>query len=674
VNFKVKREMNALDLMCVAEELKPKLISSYFNNAYHLSENFFLFKFRGEETLNLVFEAGRRIHLTKFDFEKPRMPSPLCTFIRKNFNRMRVVELNQYDFDRVLIIKVNTKMDGHLLLILELVGNGNLIVADSSLRIRAALKRLRMRDRSLIPGELYAFPPLRGLNPLEAQKSAILESFKSFRGNVVQALTRLLNLSGELAEEVCARANIDRGRKAKLLSDDEVELILCEFLDMVNSIREGSLNPQIILDDDGSIVSVTPIDFKLYDGFKAEYFESFNEALDEYFSRLVKFEENELRAKVRREVEGKFKVILDRQLKRLSELESEALKFRVWADLIMRNLDLAQRAISLVNDLVRSGFSWGEVAERISEIEDEMLARAIIDFDPKSRMLYLKFGDEVLPLNVLKSAAANASAFYDEAKDLSRRAERARAAIEEVRLKIESEVEKALKKAVVKPVKVIGVVRKRKWYENFRWFISSDEFLVVGGRDASQNEALVRKWMKPDDIFIHADIHGGPAVIVKCEGKPVPNQTLMEAAQLAVSYSRAWTAGLEAASAYWVYGSQVSKRPPSGEYLARGAFMVYGKRNYLHDIPLRVAIGIKFEGDAAQLVAGPPSAIRKMASKFVVLAPGSISRDVAAKKVKHLLMDDCDEAVRACLKKLSISGIASFMPKGGFRILSSREK
>ncbi|RLE51889.1 MAG: hypothetical protein DRJ26_05305 [Candidatus Methanomethylicota archaeon] len=669
MNIKIKREMNALDLLCVLKEIKPKVLNSYFNNAYHLAENFFLFKFRGEETLNLLFEAGKRIHLTKFDFEKPRMPSPLCTFIRKNFNRCRVVYVSQYDFDRVLTLKVATKKGDHSVMILELVGNGNLIVTDSSLVIRTALKRLKMRDRSILPGESYKFPPLRGFNPLEVQASAVLDFFKSFRGNVAQALTRALNLSGELAEEVCARANVDKSRKAKSLEISEVELILQEFSNIIDSIREGCLNPQIILDEDGNVVSVTPIDFKIYENFRAEYFETCNEALDEYFSRLAKYEEEELREKVRREVEGKFKAILEKQFERLSELESEALKYRGWADLIMSNLDLAQRAIDWVNGLVKSGASWGEVARHVSRIEDEFLAGVIDSFDPKGKVLYLRINGQVVPLSVQLSAAANASSFYDKAKGFLRRAERARAAIDEVRLKIESEVEQALKKAVVKPVKVIGVVRKRKWYENFRWFISSDGFLVVGGRDASQNEALVRKWMKPNDIFIHAEIHGGPAVIVKCEGKPVSEQTLREAAQLAVSYSRAWAVGLEAASAYWVYGSQVSKKPPSGEYLAKGAFMVYGKRNYLHDISLRIAVGVKFEEGVVQLLAGPPSAVSRFTSNFVVLAPGSLDRDVAAKKVKSLLLERCSEAAGEYLKKLSISDIASLMPKGGFRII-----
>ena len=55
------------------------------------------------------------------------------------------------------------------------------------------------------------------------------------------------------------------------------------------------------------------------------------------------------------------------------------------------------------------------------------------------------------------------------------------------------------------------------WFEKFHWFISSDGYLVVGGRDAQQNEILVKRFMTQHDIFVHADIHGAPCVIIKMD-------------------------------------------------------------------------------------------------------------------------------------------------------------
>ena len=67
--------------------------------------------------------------------------------------------------------------------------------------------------------------------------------------------------------------------------------------------------------------------------------------------------------------------------------------------------------------------------------------------------------------------------------------------------------------------------------------------MIIGGRDADQNESLVRKLLEPNDIFVHADIHGASAVIVKCVGK-ISEKALREASVIAASFSKAWKQGL----------------------------------------------------------------------------------------------------------------------------------
>lgn len=40
------------------------------------------------------------------------------------------------------------------------------------------------------------------------------------------------------------------------------------------------------------------------------------------------------------------------------------------------------------------------------------------------------------------------------------------------------------------------VVRKSAWYERFNWFISSENYLVISGRDAQQNELIVKRYFR----------------------------------------------------------------------------------------------------------------------------------------------------------------------------------
>lgn len=669
--MKVKRELNALDLMCILEELKTSFVGDlFFVNVYQISSNHFLFKLRvgGEGALNLIFEIGRRFHLTNLEYEKPSKITSFCRFIRKNFNRSRVVEFSQYDFDRVVELKVHSRSVGEASLIIELVREGNLIVVDSSRRILSVFKPLKMKDRELLPNNFYVYPPLRGLNPLSCTPQRVREKFSNAKVSVVRALTRLMNLPGEIAEEICLRANVKESLKACRLDLSDIDEMLRVFNQMISEVKDLNLNPQIVYCK-GKILSVTPFDFKIYDGFEKEYFESFNEAVDIYFHKLLLLEEEELKSRVRLEVESRFKAVMDKQYKRLEELRIKSSKYRRWAETIMDNLNLVQDAIRHINELRRKGFSWGEISRNLKELIDAKFTGLFESFDARDRILNVRLKGEVIPVKVDLSATANASQFFDKAKKFSRRAANALNAIEEMRLKIQREVEASLRARVVKPIRVIGVVRRRKWYENFRWFISSNGFLVVGGRDASQNESLVRRRLGENDIFVHAEIHGAPAVIIKSGGRDVPSETLFEAAQFAVSYSRAWTAGFEVASAFWVYGNQVSKSPPSGEYLARGAFMVYGNRNYLKNIPLRICVGIEFLNGSLRLVVGPPSAIKRMTEYHVTLAPGDIPRDVAVRKIRDTLASLVDEPIRRSIRRIPLSNFLELLPKGSFRFL-----
>jgi len=73
-------------------------------------------------------------------------------------------------------------------------------------------------------------------------------------------------------------------------------------------------------------------------------------------------------------------------------------------------------------------------------------------------------------------------------------------------------------------------VRKPFWFEKFSWFLSSENYVIVAGRDMQQNELLVKRYMRKGDLYVHADIHGASSVIIKNpSGAPVPPSTLAQA-------------------------------------------------------------------------------------------------------------------------------------------------
>jgi len=156
----------------------------------------------------------------------------------------------------------------------------------------------------------------------------------------------------------------------------------------------------------------------------------------------------------------------------------------------------------------------------------------------------------------------------------------------------------------------------------------------------------VKKHLKEGDRYAHADIHGAPSTVIK-DGARAPETTLREACEFALAYSKAWSAGLASGSAYWVLPEQVSKQAESGEFLPRGAFVIRGKRNYLHDLPVRLAIGeVEIEGHR-KIMGGPIAAVAARSKRYVVLAPGKEDREELAKRLAASFEVPIEEITRA---------------------------
>ncbi len=96
-------------------------------------------------------------------------------------------------------------------------------------------------------------------------------------------------------------------------------------------------------------------------------------------------------------------------------------------------------------------------------------------------------------------------------------------------------------------------MRKVFWFEKYDWFISSENYLIVSGKNAQQNEALVKRYLNKGDLFMHTEMPGAAVTVIKNPkaDQPVPTITLNEAAVFEVCHSRAWDAKI-ITEVYWV--------------------------------------------------------------------------------------------------------------------------
>ncbi len=249
-----------------------------------------------------------------------------------------------------------------------------------------------------------------------------------------------------------------------------------------------------------------------------------------------------------------------------------------------------------------------------------------------------------ITLDPRKTTEQNAATYFEKAKKARHKTEKIKEILEKFKKELkqleeqkEKEYQKLKQELTKKEEKK---TREKKWYEKFRWFISSEGALCVGGRDATTNEILIKKHLEKDDTVFHTEAPGSPFFIIK--GNKITEKTLQETANATITYSKAWKLGLTTTEVYHVTPEQITKQAQTGEYIPKGGFMIYGKRNYIPG-KIDLSIGITKEGT---IMAGPEQAIKANCTKYVKIRQGKEKTTQCAKTIQKKINGDLDEIIK----------------------------
>ncbi|CAI1492079.1 Archaeal Rqc2 homolog aRqcH [Thermococcus nautili] len=622
----MKEEMSSVDIRYVVRELQW-LVGSRVDKVYHDGDEIRIKLRTKEGRADLILQAGKRFHLTSYVKEAPKQPSSFTMLLRKHLSGGFIDAIEQHQFDRIVKIRV-----GDYTLIGELFRRGNIVLVDSENRIVAALRYEEYKDRAIKPKAEYKFPPARE-NPLEVSFERFLELMREDEElELVRALARKLNMGGMYAEEISIRAGFEKTTPVKQLSDEDLRKVYEAMMGTFND----EPRPNIVYKD-GNMHDVVPIELRIYEGLEKKYFKTFSEALDEYFGKLTIEKAKIERTRKLENKKRQLLATLRKQEEMLKGFEKAMNENQEIGDLIYANYALIERLLDEFRKATEK-LGWEEFRKRIEagKKEGNRVALMVKAIDPKEKAVTIELEGRKVKLYLNKSIGENAELYYEKAKKFRHKYEGALKAYEDTKRKLD-EVEKLIEEEMKKELNVKRIERrKKKWFEKFRWFISSEGFLVLAGKDAGTNETLIKKHMTENDLYCHADVYGAPHVVIK-DGQKAGEKTIFEACQFAVSMSRAWSQGLYGADAYWAYPNQVTKQAPSGEYLGKGAFMVYGKRNWLRGLPLKLAVGvINYDGED-YVVCAPVDAIKAHTNRYIVIRPGRLKKGELVKKIRGIL-------------------------------------
>ncbi|ELZ34996.1 RNA-binding protein, snrnp like protein [Halogeometricum pallidum JCM 14848] len=697
-----KRELTSVDLSALVTELN-RYEGAKVDKAYLYGDDLLRLRMRDFDRgrVELILEVGdvKRAHAAKPEHvpDAPGRPPNFAMMLRNRLSGADFAGVEQYEFDRILTFEFE-RDDEDTQIVVELFGEGNIAVLDETGEVVRSLETVRLKSRTVAPGAQYEFPSSR-LHPFTVSYEGFKRRMEDSDTDVVRTLATQVNLGGLYAEEFCTRAGVDKTMDITEAGDEEFRAVYDAIQSFRDRLKSGDFDPRVY-EEDESVVDATPFPLEEHEaeGLNSESHDTFNDALDEYFFRLDRTAEDEPdeepgsnRPDFEAEIEKK-KRIIQQQEGAIEGFEEQAQEERERAELLYAHYDLVDEVLTTVRDAREENVPWDDIRQRLEEGAERGIpaAESVVDVDGAEGTVTVELEDTRIEVVVDTGVEKNADRLYTEAKRVEGKKEGALAAVEDTREELAEakrrreeweEEDEDDEEEDEEPEDIDWLSRssiplrtEEHWFERFRWFHTSDGYLVIGGRNADQNEEIVKKYLNKHDLFFHTQAHGGPVTVVKATGPSEPSEavefpdaTKREAAQFAVSYSSIWKEGRYAGEAYMVTPDQVSKTPESGEYLEKGSFVIRGDRTYFRDVEAKVAVGVQCEGET-RVLGGPPSAIEDRVEAPVTLQPGRYAQNDAAKMVYRRFKEAF--ADQSFLRKVASPDlIQEFLPPGGSEIL-----
>ena len=628
--------LSGIELRYLVDTITEQVQGYYISNIYGISKDSILFKLHHTEKSDLfmmISTSGVWLTAVKIDQMEPNR---LLKRLRSDLLRLKLKKIEQIGAERIAYFTFEG-FGKELVLVGEFFGDGNILLCNNEMKILALQHSIDVRHRKLSVGLEYAQPPASGLDIFNLKVSDF-DELKTTDLVAAKWFGRTLGLPKKYVEAVFEIAEVDGKRIGNLLSDDEIKKIFETVKKIVSDIISGNHDAVIVRNEK---TEVLPLKLGKLEG-EITQANSFIEGLDTVFTENI-LEKGKL-------------VHSSSSDKKIKEIQTQ--------------ISEQEKAIETVkerskNITIVANSLFEMVSKGIISIEDnlaqEILANNNAKLITEKGISLIVVQDEKIKINTQSPLQSIASVLFNEAKKQSG----AIASIQSIKEKTEKKLEKFQSKTdSEQDLFIVTEIRKKNWYERYRWFFTTDGYLAIGGRDAASNSAVIRKHLDKNDKVFHADIFGSPFFIVK-DAENAPDTTMNEIAHATVCFSRAWREGLYGVSAYWVHPEQIKKSAPSGEFLPKGSFTIEGQRNFIKSETLRLAVGIMPIDDDYILTCGPPEPIKKKSLCYAIIEPHGSEMAEAAKKIRIEFSKMFEDITR----KINIDEFVRALPAGKSQIV-----
>ena len=478
-----------------------------------------------------------RIHLTETVKENPPVPPAFCMLLRKHLARGRIISFDFNDYER--IIGINIEAAGELgdisqkKLVIEIMGrHSNIILLNEAGRILDAIKHVDSdisSVREVMPARLYILPPPQDkVSPSRLDIPELVRLLGSSDKSIEKfLLDNIKGFSPLLCREVCWRADIDGHGRASVLSDGERTALAQALRSVIEEIRNDEYHPAVYYEDEQHQV---PLDFHCIGISQyafGEHFDTVSQALDRFYASRDNAEH------LRKKKADLYKVLnnsIERCSKKLA-IQQDALresadreKFRLYGELITANIYAIPRnaeKVSLMNYYSENG-EYVEIPLD-PDLTPQANAQHYFRKYAKAKSTYINTTHQIQQTQIELDYLESVLQTLDNCTSVQE--------IDEVRQELADQG---------------YMVRKRRRSDKketaatkpFR-YRSSDGFDILVGKNNIQNDRLTLRTAQSGDIWLHTKTVPGSHVIIRRNGRDIPDRTIEQAAIIAAWHSKA---------------------------------------------------------------------------------------------------------------------------------------
>lgn len=542
--------LDGLSVSILRSELEERILDGIIDGIHQVGRYDILLVIRKPgESHQVLISANpeySRIHLTKLEYHLPAKPSLFCNNLRKYLNRGRIVFVEQPGCERMISVGVKGYDEfGNeevRVLTAEVMGrHSNIIlyrqedniIYDCIVRVTHGMSSVRQ----VVPGVRYELPPGQDkMDPFGISRFSLISLLSTGFGNTKVYNLLLRNIAGispQLAREIVAHAGYAPDASTDEIQEDEVEekknyleRIANAYFMVMDSFRARKIEPTVVKEHcTGRPIAISAIYPRQYTDALFESFQLLSDACDAYYGERVAFATlkskkdslHQIIRKMRETSEATFRKLEDN----LGKCENSEVYLK-YADILGANLHRIKRGDEKV---LLDDFYAGEG----KTVE--------IPLDPKltpvqnMQNYYKLYAKAKRGLETVKTSIAGVTSEMEYLDNLELSIEQAASVdeLEEVELEMKDagyikENKRTLREVVTEPFE----------------FRIGEEFSVLVGKNNRQNDRITTRVAHPDDLWFHVkDFPGSHVVLRTSKGRPVPEDVLRQAAEIAAYYSKA---------------------------------------------------------------------------------------------------------------------------------------